>query len=55
MNTLREEIFKEFNFADEQFSDKNLVHFDPLTHFDFHFLHILTLFLFSEREKFRGI
>jgi len=39
---LREEIFVQFNFADEQFSDKNFDHFDPL---------------FSEKEKkikFRG-
>jgi len=35
-NTLREEIFAEFNFVDEQFSDKDFAHFDPL---------------FSEKEK----
>jgi len=33
---LGEEIFVEFNFADEQFSDKNFAHFNPL---------------FSEKEK----
>jgi len=35
--------FREFNYADEQFSDKLFAHFDP------HFLPILTLF--SQREK----
>jgi len=48
-NTLREEIFAEFNFANEQFSDKSFAHFDPLTYFNTHFSHILTLF--SQREK----
>jgi len=39
----REEIFAEFNFADEPFSDKNFAHFDPpRPHFDP---------LFSEKEK----
>jgi len=36
MSILREEIFAEFNLADEQFSDKSFAHFDPL---------------FSEKEK----
>jgi len=35
--------FREFNYADEQFSDKLFAHFDP------HFLPILTLF--SQRKK----
>jgi len=49
------EFFAEFNFADEQFSDRNFSHFDP------HFAPILTLIshLFSQRKKkkikFRGI
>jgi len=47
--TLREEIFAEFNFADEQFSDKNFAHFDSVAHFDHHFSPILTVF--SQREK----
>jgi len=45
---LWEEIFAEFNFAYEQFSDKNF-HFYLLTHFDPYFSPILTLF--SEKEK----
>jgi len=42
--------FVEFNFVDELFSDKNFAHFNPLTHFDPHFLPSFDP-LFSEKEK----
>jgi len=29
---IREEFFAEFNITDEQFSDENFAHFDPLDH-----------------------